>query len=349
MTASPKSETVAANPSPATAAPAPAPAPARVGMAPDQLYRAICIACHDADGRGKLVRVAMPAIPDLTDPKWQASRTDAELQHSILEGKGLLMLPMKDKLALAHTDVKEMIAFMRSFGTGNPLAAAGSPAPASAASPTPAVPPVLTATTGLTSPAPSASPATPPATTNLVASPLPSASPLAATAPRGPLTQSRSTAASPENSAKLRAAGDFYTINCVACHGPDGRGTAAVRVAMPALPDFSNREWNTSRENPQLAISVLEGKGTLMPPWRGRVDPGSPRTSSPSSGPSARPTWPPPTHRRASWEAVSNNSGSDGKSSINRPRRLAAPDRILPTPPTRDPTPDPLRPMNGFV
>jgi mono/diheme cytochrome c family protein len=67
-------------------------------------------------------------------------------------------------------------------------------------------------------------------------------------------------------------AGEFYGINCIACHGQDGRGTA-VRVAMPLLPDFTTREWQTSRTNPQLSVSILEGKGQLMPPWRGRITP----------------------------------------------------------------------------
>jgi mono/diheme cytochrome c family protein len=70
----------------------------------------------------------------------------------------------------------------------------------------------------------------------------------------------------------LRVASEFYNINCLACHGQDGRGTA-IRPAMPVIPDFTVREWQTSHENAQLAVSVLEGKGALMPPWRGRVDP----------------------------------------------------------------------------
>jgi mono/diheme cytochrome c family protein len=70
----------------------------------------------------------------------------------------------------------------------------------------------------------------------------------------------------------LRAAGEFYNTNCLACHGPDGRGST-IRIAMPAIPDFTSREWHTTHENPQLAVSILEGKGTLMPPWRGRIDP----------------------------------------------------------------------------
>ena len=110
----------------------PPPPPAPTGMPPEQIYRLVCIACHDTDGKGKLVKPAMPSIPDLTDPKWQASRTDAELTHSILEGKestvnGVkipLMLPMKDKLALAHTEVKDMVAFMRTFKGGKQVVSA---------------------------------------------------------------------------------------------------------------------------------------------------------------------------------------------------------------------------------
>ena len=81
----------------------------------------VCMACHEADGRGALARKTMKdaeQIPDLTDPKWQASRTDAELEHSILEGKGKIMLARKDMLALAHTDVKNMVVLMRSFRSG---------------------------------------------------------------------------------------------------------------------------------------------------------------------------------------------------------------------------------------
>jgi mono/diheme cytochrome c family protein len=72
--------------------------------------------------------------------------------------------------------------------------------------------------------------------------------------------------------AKLRVAGDFYSTNCLACHGPDGRGTV-IRVAMPQIPDFTSREWHMNHDGSQLAVSILEGKGALMPPWRGKLDP----------------------------------------------------------------------------
>jgi mono/diheme cytochrome c family protein len=289
----PKAESVAAAPKPGTTAPvavvAPAPpaaAPAPAGMPPVQLYRAICIACHDADGRGNIVRKAMPMIPDLTDAKWQATRTDADLLHSVLEGKGQFMLPMKDKFALARTDPKEMVAFMRSFQTGNPLAGTAAPAqlPGTPAAPAPtaAQPSVALGSTAPTSAAPAV---TPPSTPVLpVAAPAPAAAPIdlaaiplpapLAAAPATTPASSRmlATDTSPERAARLREASGFYNINCIACHGPDGRGSA-VRLAMPAIPDFTLGEWQSSHETSQLSVSILDGKGVLMPPWRGKVTP----------------------------------------------------------------------------
>jgi len=268
------------------AATAPPPAPARVGMAPDQLYRAICIACHDVDGRGTIVRKAMPAIPDLTDAKWQATRSDADLLRSVLEGKGQLMLPMKDKFELAHTDPKEMVAFMRSFQSGKQVIAAGAatqPAAVAAVSPVVASGPAASAETAPPLVAPALNPiaaasTAPPSLAALLAQANPGQglSPTvalpAAFGPTPASVRGNSTAPSPANSARLRAASEFYGVNCIACHGQDGRGSA-IRIAMPAIPDFTAREWQTSRANPQLTVSILEGKGPLMPPWRGRITP----------------------------------------------------------------------------
>ena len=91
----------------------PLPTPVASQMSPVQIYRAYCLACHDADGRGETVRKAMPEIPDFTKAKWQESRTDADLRHSILDGKGKFMLPMKDKVSA--TEAGQMVAFVRAF------------------------------------------------------------------------------------------------------------------------------------------------------------------------------------------------------------------------------------------
>ena len=272
-----------ATPAP-TPVPAPAPALTPVGMAPEVLYRAVCIACHDVDGRGGIVRKAMPAIPDFTDPKWHLTRTDAELQHSILEGKGQLMLPMKDKFALARTDPKTMVAFVRRFQPGAAAVAAGAP-------PSPVTVPTAVASSAPTTAAPAApapaavavptTPAVAPGSSSAalaMSAPLPLevlallSPPSAVLAAPSRTSTPRGSAPSPESAAKLRASAGVFQINCAVCHGPDGRGSL-VRVAMPVIPDFTARAWQSSRESAQLSISILEGKGALMPPWRGKISP----------------------------------------------------------------------------
>lgn len=282
---------VAATPVPAAAPPAPA------GMPPEQMYRLVCMACHDTDGKGKIVRLAMPSIPDLTDAKWQASRKDSDLQHSILAGKDSivngvklpLMLPMKDKLALAHTDVKDMVAFMRGFKDGKqvvsaapggapaagvPVQVAQGPAPAAPAAPAPTPSqPTTSAADRLAGPPPqqpayisNSTPAVAAMTTPAPAQPSPAAG-AGVVLPSALPVATVNTAARAE---RLRAAGATFGTLCIACHGPDGRGTA-VRMAMPPIPDFTSRDWQLNRSNSQLATSIMEGKGTLMPPWNTKV------------------------------------------------------------------------------
>jgi mono/diheme cytochrome c family protein len=312
----PSGATAAAAPAPSASAPLPVastPAPAHLALGPSLLYRAVCQACHDVDGKGAIGRKAMPVIPDFTDAKWQASRSDADLQHSMQEGKGQFMLPMKDKFALARTNSAEMLAFIRAFNSAGPAAspspapiAAASPGPAgspaavpaavalaptsaaAASSPQPVPPPAAALPSAPTSPRPVPSSAlatttVPPASSAATAAPSPAqvASTLAGSAPLPAAGTSSSgpgaavpatTGVSPEKAAKLRVAGEFFQGNCVACHGPDGKG-GPVRAAMPAIPDFTSPAWQTSHGNSQLSVSVLEGKGVLMPPWRGRVSP----------------------------------------------------------------------------
>ena len=88
-------------------------------MTSSELYQAYCLVCHDAGGRAATMRKAMPEIPDFSELAWQASRSDAALKHSILEGKGKFMLPMKDKLG--PDDADQMLAFLRAFGGGKQL------------------------------------------------------------------------------------------------------------------------------------------------------------------------------------------------------------------------------------
>jgi mono/diheme cytochrome c family protein len=254
MVVLPKVDAAVPNPAaaqaPAAVATLSPPGSARDRLPQGLLYKAVCQACHDVDGKGTVVRKLMPEIPNFTDSRWHRSRTDAELIHSVTEGKGRFMLSMKDKLSLARVTPKEMVTFVRAFNpsTAATTGAATTPIPRPPTVPTPAFPPA-------TIPAPTAPPAS--KTTSSAAS-------TAAVSARPAI----STVRAPE----LQATAAFFQTNCIACHGHDGRGTA-VRAVMPPLPDFTSESWQAEHSNPQLKISILDGKGTIMPPWRRKIGP----------------------------------------------------------------------------
>ena len=63
---------------------------------------------------------------------------------------------------------------------------------------------------------------------------------------------------------------ELFQRYCVKCHGADGTGGPA-RDRLPGLPDFTKAAWQARRSDAQLLVSILDGKGTDMPPWRGKV------------------------------------------------------------------------------
>jgi ubiquinol-cytochrome c reductase cytochrome b subunit len=75
---------------------------------------------------------------------------------------------------------------------------------------------------------------------------------------------------SAEMAARVRLATGLYRDYCLTCHGPDGRGSE-MKASMPTLPDFTNRSWQEGASTPQLVASILDGNGTLMPAFRGRI------------------------------------------------------------------------------
>jgi mono/diheme cytochrome c family protein len=221
------------------------PGSTRDGTTPEHIYKSVCQACHDVDGKGGVVRKLMPEIPDFTDSRWHRGRTDADLIHSVTKGKGQLMLPMADKLSEARITPEEMIAFVRAF---NPTATTSESPPRRETQPISAIPP-----------------ATNPAPTAVAAASTPSA-PVAAASVKVPDHPATSTV----RAAEMQAGSAFFQANCITCHGRDGRGTT-VRAAMPSLPDFTRKQWHAERSNPQLKFSILDGKGSFMPSWRGKV------------------------------------------------------------------------------
>jgi mono/diheme cytochrome c family protein/uncharacterized membrane protein len=62
----------------------------------------------------------------------------------------------------------------------------------------------------------------------------------------------------------------LYRLHCVKCHGADGTGRG-VRDSLPRIPDFTDASWQAGRSDAQLLASILDGKGTAMPPVRGKI------------------------------------------------------------------------------
>jgi hypothetical protein len=57
----------------------------------------------------------------------------------------------------------------------------------------------------------------------------------------------------------------LFNRYCIRCHGVDGRGVWDI----PNIPNFTNVRWQQSRSDPQLVNIILNGRGAVMPPFRG--------------------------------------------------------------------------------
>ena len=64
-----------------------------------------------------------------------------------------------------------------------------------------------------------------------------------------------------------RVVAALYNRYCIRCHGVDGRGVWDI----PDVPDFTNAHWQASRCDARLAEIILEGRGAVMPPFRGTL------------------------------------------------------------------------------
>ena len=45
-----------------------------------------------------------------------------------------------------------------------------------------------------------------------------------------------------------------------------------LRASTPAIPDFTLRDWQEKRGDAALTVSILEGKGRVMPPFGAQLD-----------------------------------------------------------------------------
>jgi mono/diheme cytochrome c family protein len=84
---------------------------------PRQFYQSRCANCHGADGRGTRLRIVFPAIPDFTNPEWQAVHTKAQLKKILLRGKGAMPGYQGD---LDGLTAEEIIRYLRKFAPKDP-------------------------------------------------------------------------------------------------------------------------------------------------------------------------------------------------------------------------------------
>ncbi len=195
-----------------------------------ELYRNLCLSCHEEDGRGESSRELMRRIPDFTRPEWHAARANAHMLHTIREGRGS-MPPMKDRLG--PNDAVLLVTLVRSFQGGGQVIDDGPGEEKSQEAPEPRKLPEPTEPN--------------PRSVRLVSA-------------------SASESAVPPSDASR---GVFQRF-CVACHGADGRGDT-MRAQIAGIPNFASPDWHARRSDAHLATSILEGKGTAMPAFDGKL------------------------------------------------------------------------------
>jgi mono/diheme cytochrome c family protein len=73
-----------------------------------------------------------------------------------------------------------------------------------------------------------------------------------------------------EGDGRIPKARELYQRLCLKCHGDDGAGRT-MRDRLSEIPDFTNAGWQAKRSNIQLRVSIVNGRGTLMPSFGDRI------------------------------------------------------------------------------
>jgi mono/diheme cytochrome c family protein len=64
-------------------------------------------------------------------------------------------------------------------------------------------------------------------------------------------------------------AAGLYRRYCQRCHGTDGTGQRGA--GAEDVPNFTRRAWQQQRDDAELLVSILDGKGTVMPAFQDRL------------------------------------------------------------------------------
>jgi mono/diheme cytochrome c family protein len=78
------------------------------------IFRQYCIVRHGTDGTGTAMRPVLPPIPDFTSPAFHKDHSDAQLQVSIMDGKGTFMPANRGRIT--EDQASDLVAFVRAFG-----------------------------------------------------------------------------------------------------------------------------------------------------------------------------------------------------------------------------------------
>jgi mono/diheme cytochrome c family protein/uncharacterized membrane protein len=87
--------------------------------------------------------------------------------------------------------------------------------------------------------------------------------------PSGKLDRNSVRGSSPAESA-TPAVSELFRQNCAKCHTENGTGNR-TSGRVKGIPDFTKSTWQVRRTDEQLAESILDGKGSEMPPHRGEI------------------------------------------------------------------------------
>ena len=208
-------------------------------------FSASAAKCHGDDGTGSAARDRLSEIPDFTNLSWQARRTDAKLLGSVLDGKGDDMPAQGGKIS--EEQARGLVRCVRDFASAAPKLAQDESSPFQPVGLARDVP-------GKVRPAGGA-----------VEEQRPVPLPFDQQADRSQSVR-RPDSQPPASEKPPASAGEaLFRQQCVKCHGADGTGNKKRR-RWPDIPDFTNGSWQARRTNAELTESILDGKGTAMPP-----------------------------------------------------------------------------------
>lgn len=65
---------------------------------------------------------------------------------------------------------------------------------------------------------------------------------------------------------------ELFTNACSRCHGPEGGGGLPIYDGGPSPRNFRDHAFHTSRTDEQIKQTIVQGKGTGMPPFGATFD-----------------------------------------------------------------------------